>query len=97
MFLFTSFLRKRAENRVFQGKNRKRREMQGSAGKCGEEMKGYARTSRGQEVDMTGKQGEIRGKRRGTERDMNGKEMKENNGSERGLKGKQRTRKPKDT
>ena len=80
------------ENGVFGGKYRAAKgtckEVQGSRG---EEIKGPARTCSGQEVDMTGKQGELKGKRRGTERDM-GKERKQG-----GRTGKQRTRKPKDT
>ena len=45
---------------------------------------------------MTGKQEDMKGKQRRTERDMKGKEMK-TRGSAGGMKGKQRTRKPKDT
>ena len=45
---------------------------------------------------MTGKQGEMKRQHRATERDMKGKELKAR-GVRGGLKGKQRTRKPKHT
>ena len=65
-------MRKRGKNRAFADKYWREK------GKCarGEEIKGNARTCRGQEIDMTGKQGGMKGKQRENERDMKGKDMK---------------------
>ena len=48
-------------------------------------------------VEMTGKRGEMTGKRRGTKREMNGKGMRNAGGGEGGIKEKQTTKKSEDT